>query len=78
MADIQRSQRVEILSRDEADTLRAIVQGSLDSSSLRQPDLYILNRLRLIMAPSSRTFIPTALGIAWCRTFPAGKEPNGR
>jgi hypothetical protein len=73
---IMGNRSVEILTTEEADVLRAIVQGS------RHPDLGAaalirLNHLRLIMSPGVYGFLPTALGIAWCRTYPRGQEPNG-
>lgn len=71
-----RSVEIEILSTEEADVLRAIVQGGR-GSNLGAAALIRLNHLRLIMSPGVHGFLPTALGIAWCRTYPRGREPNG-
>ncbi|TAJ86263.1 hypothetical protein [Reyranella sp.] len=71
-----RSVEIEILTTEEADVLRAIVQGDR-GPDFRAAALIRLNHLRLIMSPGVHGFLPTALGIAWCRTYPRGQEPNG-
>ena len=58
----------ECLSRDEEETLRAIVKGS-SGLGLRQCDISSLSHLRLIKVGAC--VLPTALGVAWCRTFPS-------
>jgi hypothetical protein len=71
-----RSVEIEILTTEEADVLRAIVQGGR-GPDFRAAAMIRLNHLRLIMSRGVHGFLPTALGIAWCRTYARGQEPNG-
>lgn len=49
-------------------------QAAFASSNLRQLHLCRSKLLHLVSVPGLRRAIPTALRVAWCRTFPAGKS----